>query len=67
MSVVRLRAYAASPVETPEIDHLLLFKEDSPRRIDRVIRYFGERPDQLDDPCGEALLELLSAERASTR
>ena len=38
MSVVRLRAYAASPVEAPEIDHVLLFKEDYPRRIDRVIR-----------------------------
>lgn len=67
MSVVRLRAYAASALEAPEIDHVLLFKADHPRRIDRVIRYFGERPDELADPCGEALLELLSAERVSSR
>ena len=38
-----------------------------PRTLIEAIRYFGERPEQTDDPCGEALLELLSAERASSR
>jgi hypothetical protein len=57
----------ASVFEAPDTDCVVLFKEDYPRRIDRVISYFGDHPDRLDDPCGEALLELLSAERALSR
>jgi hypothetical protein len=36
-----------------------LFKPDHPRRIDRVIDYFGS-PLPLGDPCGEDLLDALS-------
>jgi hypothetical protein len=61
MSVVRLRAYAASAVPAPAPDEISLFKEDYPRRIDRFIRFFGEQAEPVDDVCGEALLEQLGS------
>ncbi len=66
MSVVRLRSYAGPAPHAPASDQITLFKEDHPRRIDRVIRFFGERAEPMDDPCGEALLERFG-ERESTR
>jgi hypothetical protein len=52
MPLARLRSYG--PAE-PETDLVTLFKEDRPRRIDRVISFFGES--ENDDPCGERLLD----------
>jgi hypothetical protein len=63
MSLARLHSYG--PPE-PEIVDLLLFKEDRPRRIDRVISFFGESSDN-DDPCGERLLDSFDAESEADR
>jgi len=53
MSAVNSRAHAASA--PAPADHSLLFKEDRPRRIDRVISFFGDSGDE--DVCGEQLLD----------
>jgi hypothetical protein len=55
MSVVRLRSYTASAIATPVSEEL--FKEDHPRRIDRVISFFGEDAGGADDLCGERALD----------
>ena len=64
MSVARLRAYA--PPE-PDTDHLTLFKEDRPRRIDRFISFFGEPSEPSDDIRGEAWFAVSAAARESAR
>jgi hypothetical protein len=64
MSVVRLLSYAGA---APASDEISLFKEDYPRRIDRVIRFFGERAEPVDDVCGEALLERLGGGAGAAR
>jgi hypothetical protein len=45
-------------------DHVSLFKEDRPRRIDQYISFFGneDAADASTDACGEELLEVLSGE-----
>ena len=48
MSAVNSRAHAISAAPTStEGKHL--FKEDRPRRIDRVISFFGETSNEGDD------------------
>ena len=49
MSAANSRAHAISAASSTES----LFKEDRPRRIDRVISFFGDD----DDVCGERLLD----------
>jgi hypothetical protein len=66
MSAARLQSYAGSS-SGPASDQVALFKEDRPRRIDRVISFFGEGSEEADDPCGEALLESFEAEPWSER
>ena len=61
MALARLRSYGPSE---PEIDRVTLFKEDRPRRIDRVISFFG---DASDDPCGERLLDAFDGDGALER
>ena len=39
-----------------------LFKHDRPRRIDRVIDYFGGTETAAGDPCGEELFERLGSD-----
>ena len=63
MPLARMRSYG--PPE-PETDHMTLFKEDRPRRIDRVISFFGESSDS-DDPCGERLLDSFDDEREANQ
>ena len=63
MSVVRLRSYAASAMPAPVAEEITLFKDDYPRRIDRFISFFGEGAEELDDVCGEGLLDRFSRER----
>lgn len=47
---------ASDPRERPPAD--VLFKHDRPRRIDRVIDFFGgTETSPAGDPCGEALFE----------
>jgi hypothetical protein len=52
MSAANSRAHAVPA--TPSAERSSLFKEDRPRRIDRVISFFGEED---DDVCGERLLD----------
>jgi hypothetical protein len=49
-----------SPTTRESLPAEQLFKPDHPRRIDRVIDYFGS-PVPPGDPCGEDLLDALSA------
>ncbi len=51
MPAANSRAHVAAPAH---VDPSVLFKEDRPRRIDRVISFFGE---DSDDACGERLLD----------
>lgn len=61
----RSHALSASPALTADRD--TFFKEDRPRRIDRVISFFGDSQEQDDDVCGEALLESFSGAQWSER
>jgi len=49
----RSHAMSATPAQTERTN---LFKEDKPRRIDRVISFFGDTSAD-DDVCGDELLE----------
>jgi hypothetical protein len=61
-----MRAYESAP-PTPAFDEISLFKEDHPRRIDRVISFFGEPAEPVDDVCGEAWLERLGGATGAGR
>ena len=62
MSAVHSRAHATT-ASAPA--HSVLFKEDRPRRIDRVISFFGDSEDE--DVCGEQLLDSFSGDEWSER
>ena len=63
MSAANSRAHAVSA--PAPADHSPLFKEDCPRRIDRVISFFGDSSQDDDDVCGEQLLDSFSGEQWS--
>jgi hypothetical protein len=63
MAAANSRAHAITA--SAQIDRSPLFKEDRPRRIDRVISFFGD--DGENDPCGERLLDSFDDESWSER
>jgi hypothetical protein len=66
MSAVNSRSHALS-ASPALVDATPLFKEDRPRRIDRVISFFGDSRSEDDDVCGEQLLDSFSSEQWSER
>ena len=67
MSAANSRAHAAEASPAPAAQHSSLFKEDRPRRIDRVISFFGDGQGETADVCGEQLLESTGGEHWSER
>ena len=67
MSAANSRSHAAEASPASGSEHSSLFKEDRPRRIDRVISFFGDGQDEATDMCGEQLLESIGNERWSER
>ena len=65
MSAANSRAHAVSAPASS--DHSPLFKEDRPRRIDRVISFFGDSSQDEDDVSGEQLLDSFTGDQLSER